>query len=366
MNLSTINRRGFLGAMGAAATGLGLAKQAVAQPQATAQTQGAAAAAPTSGATPDVHTRTLPRTGERLTALGLGTFLTFDLKPGMRRDALRQVFERYVAAGGRVVDTSPLYGSAEVSIGQFMGEYQGSGEMFLANKVWATGEYLGDESHAVESLRQSRLRTWRDTINLMQCHSITNAPVIIPLMKAWKREGLIRHVGVTHHESAAQDQLTTIVEREGVDFVQTNYSIFNRTAERRLLPAAADKGVGVLINLPLEKARLMKVVEGQKLPAFAQEFGATSWAQFFLKWVMAHPAVTTVLCGTSNPDHMSDNVQALTGPLPDPRMRARMVAHMETIPGFGSIGTMPWYPGKENMYPGLIREAQANAIRRLQ
>ncbi|WP_372395492.1 aldo/keto reductase [Azospirillum sp. HJ39] len=360
MDRSTINRRGFLGTMGAAATGLALATQA------TAEAQDTNAGSPASGSNPDVLTRALPRTGERVTTLGLGTFLTFDLKPGDSRDGLRQVFERYVAAGGRVVDTSPLYGSAEVSVGQFMGEYPGSDGMFLANKVWATGEYLGDESHAEESFRQSRLRTWRDTINLMQCHSITNAPVIIPLMKAWKREGLIRHVGVTHHESSAHDQLTAIVERDGVDFIQTNYSIFSRDAERRLLPAAADKGVGVLINLPLEKARLMKVVEGQPLPGFAQEFGATSWAQFFLKWVMAHPAVTSVLCGTSNPDHMSDNVQAMTGPLPDERMRARMVAHMETIPGFGTIGSMPWYPGKEKMYSGLIREAQANAARRLQ
>ncbi|WP_117196044.1 aldo/keto reductase [Rhizobium terrae] len=359
MEKSKINRRSFLGTMGATATGLALATNA------TAQTQATSATSPTPQSNQNVVTRTLPRTGEKVTALGLGTFLTFDLKPGDRRDALRQVFERYVAAGGRVVDTSPLYGSAEVSVGQFMGEFEGSSEMFLANKVWSTGEYLGDESHAVESFRQSRMRTWRAAINLMQCHSITNAPVIVPLMKAWKKEGLIGHVGVTHHESAAQDQLLTFVQRGDVDFIQTNYSIFNRDAERRLLPAAADKGVGVLINLPLEKARLMKVVEGQPLPGFAQEFGANSWAQFFLKWVMAHPAVTSVLCGTSNPDHMSDNVQAMTGPLPDERMRARMVAHMETIPGFGSIGTMPWYPGKENMYSGLIREAQANAAQRL-
>lgn len=362
MDQSNINRRGFLGTMGVAATGLALA----AQPATTAQAQDANAASPASEPNPELLTRTLPRTGESITMLGLGTFLTFDLKPGDRRDALRQVFERYVAAGGRVVDTSPLYGSAEVSVGQFMGEFERSDEMFLANKVWATGEYLGDESHAVESFRQSRMRTWRDTINLMQCHSITNAPVIVPLMKAWKQEGLIRHVGVTHHESAAQDQLTAIVERDDIDFIQTNYSIFNRDAERRLLPAAADKGVGVLINLPLEKARLMKVVEGQPLPGFAEEFGATSWAQFFLKWVMAHPAVTSVLCGTSNPDHMSDNLKAMSGPLPDERMRARMVAHMETISGFGSIGSMPWYPGKEAMYSGLIKEAQANAAQRLQ
>ncbi|SES42961.1 aldo/keto reductase [Rhizobium sp. NFR03] len=361
MNQSKINRRGFLGTVGAAATGA-----AFALPAKVATAQGTETAAPASTFAPEVLIRTLPRTGETVTALGLGTFLTFDLKPGDPRDDLRQVFQRYVAAGGRVVDTSPLYGSAEVTVGQFMGETPEPDAMFLANKLWSTGEYLGDESHAQESFRQSRLRTWRKTINLMQCHSITNAPVVIPLMKAWKQEGLIRHVGVTHHESAAQDQLAAIVQRDDVDFIQTNYSIFSRDAERRLLPLAADKGVGVLINLPLEKARLMKVVEGQSLPGFAQEFGATSWAQFFLKWVMAHPAVTSVLCGTSNPDHMSDNIQAMQGPLPDERMRARMVAHMETIPGYSSIGTMPWYPGKENMYPGLIREAQANAARRLQ
>ncbi|NNU40953.1 aldo/keto reductase [Rhizobium sophorae] len=360
MDQSKINRRGFLGTVGAAATGIAFAANA------TAQAQDAASTALGMVSSPDVVTRTLPRSGERVTVLGLGTFLTFDLKPGDRRDDLRKVFETYVAAGGRVIDTSPLYGSAEVTVGQFMGEFAGSGELFLANKVWSTGEYLGDESHAQESFRQSRLRTWRNTINLMQCHSITNAPVVIPLMKDWKQNGLIRHVGVTHHESTAQDQLTRIVERDDVDFVQTNYSIFNRDAERRLLPAAADKGVGVLINLPLEKARLMTVVEGHRLPEFAQEFAATSWAQFFLKWVIAHPAVTTVLCGTSNPDHMRDNAQAMIGPLPDERMRRRMVAHMETIPGFSSIGAMPWYPGKEKMYSGLIREAQANAAKRLQ
>lgn len=359
MNQSKINRRGFLGTMGAAATGLALASSS------TAEAQDANAVSPASDSTPDVLTRALPRSGESLTALGLGTFLTFDLKPGDRREDLRQVFARYIAAGGRVIDTSPLYGSAEVSVGQFMGESAGADRLFLANKIWSTGEYLEDESHAQESFRQSRLRTWRETIDLMQCHSITNAPVIIPLLKAWKQEGRIRHVGVTHHESTAQEQLTAIVERGEVDFVQTNYSIFNRDAERRLLPAAADKGVGVFINLPLEKARLMKVVEGHPLPEFAQEFGATSWAQFFLKWVMAHPAVSSVLCGTSNPDHMSDNVQAMTGPLPDETMRRRMVSHMETIPGFATIATMPWYPGKEKMYSGLIREAQANAAARL-
>lgn len=199
----------------------------------------------------------------------------------------------------------------------------------------------------------------------MQCHSITNAGVVIPLLQAWKKEGHIGHVGVTHHESSYQAELTRIVESGTVDVVQTNYSIFNRTAEVRLLPAAADRGVGVFVNLPLEKARLMNVVQGHALPEFAAEFEATSWAQFFLKWVIAHPAVTCVLCGTSDPTHMTDNLQALRGALPDEAMRRRMVRHMETIPGFDAIGSMPWYPGKDALYQGQIRGAQALARSRL-
>jgi aryl-alcohol dehydrogenase-like predicted oxidoreductase len=357
---TTLGRRRFLGAIGLTAAGAAVAADAKAQSPASD-----AALSSTPSMAP-VLTRKVPKTGEEITALGLGTFLTFDRRPGEARDDLREVFRRYVAGGGRVVDTSPLYGSAEVSIGQFMSEVPEASEIFLTNKIWATGEYLGDESHAEESFRQSRLRTWRDTIDLMQCHSITNAPVVIPLLRLWKREGRTRHVGITHHEASAQEALTKYIESGEVDFVQTNYSIFDRNAEKRLLPAAADNGVAILINLPLEKARLLKVVEGRPLPEFAREFGATTWAQFFLKWVMAHPAVTCVLCGTSNPDHLSDNLQAMRGLLPDEVMRRRMVAHLEDIPGFSSISTMPWYPGKDRMYSGLIRDAQANARSRLE
>jgi aryl-alcohol dehydrogenase-like predicted oxidoreductase len=355
--LSRAGRRGFLGAaaLGATLAGAG---------GALAQAAGGASATPSTAAKP-VITRQIGRTGQTVTALGLGTFLSYDLMPGDRRDALREVMQRYVAGGGRLVDTSPLYGSAEVSVGAFLAGLPEGPDVLVANKIWSTGEYLGDESHALASLEQSRLRIWRSSIDIMQCHSLLNAPVILPLLQAWKREGLIRHVGVTHHETAAQDDLATVVEAGGVDVVQTNYSIFSRGAERRLLPAAAERGVGVLVNLPLEKARLMRVVEGVALPGFAREFGATSWAQFFLKWAMGHPAVTSVLCGTSNPDHAADNVQALRGPLPDQAMRRRMVAHMETIPGFGDVGRMPWYPGKDGMYQGLIRASQARARARL-
>lgn len=352
-----LTRRGFVGALGTGATML------TSVPILSGATQAQAQSAP--AAEGPARTKTIPRTEQELTTLGLGTFLTYDANPGDDRQHLNEVLRRFVAGGGRVVDTSPLYGSAEVSVGTFLAGISEASDVFVANKIWSTGEYLGDESHAEASLEQSQLRIWRDRMDLMQCHSITNAGVVIPLLQHWKQEGRIDYVGVTHHESGQQDQLAEIVDRGGVDFVQTNYSIFNRTAEERLLPAAAEQGVGVLINLPLEKARLMQVVRGQPLPDFAQEFGAATWAQFFLKWVMAHPAVTTVLCGTSNPDHADDNTQALYGPLPDEAMRQRMVQHMETIPGFSTIGNMPWYPGKDAQYQGLIKTAQAEARARL-
>ncbi|MFK4808782.1 aldo/keto reductase [Devosia sp. ZW T5_3] len=357
---SGVGRRGFLGALGAGAAVLAAAPLISAATPAHAQSEAEA-----TSTTPVARTRLIPRTEQTLTTLGLGTFLTFDALPGDDRSNLQEVFQRYVAGGGRVVDTSPLYGSAELSVGAFLAGTPEASEIFVANKIWSTGEYAGDESHAERSLEQSRLRVWRDTIDLMQCHALVNAGAVLPLMQAWKREGRIRYVGATHHENGAHDQLAQLVETDAVDFIQTNYSIFNRGAEDRLLPAAADRGVGVFINLPLEKARLMRVVEGQPLPDFAREFEAATWVQFFLKWVMGHPAVTTVLCGTSNPAHAEDNVQAMYGPLPDEAMRQRMVQHMETIPGFADIGRMPWYPGKEGRYQGLMQAAQARVLARM-
>jgi diketogulonate reductase-like aldo/keto reductase len=148
-----------------------------------------------------VTTRRVGRTGQTLTALGLGTFLTYDLNPGDRRDALREVLRRYVAGGGRLIDTSPLSGSAEVSVGAFLSGMPEEPEVFIANKIWSTEQFLGNESHALASLERSRLRIWRSATDLMQCHSLTNAAFVIPLLQAWERERLIRHVGITHMEA---------------------------------------------------------------------------------------------------------------------------------------------------------------------
>jgi diketogulonate reductase-like aldo/keto reductase len=334
--MSPLSRRAVLQASGAAALLGSAARTASAQESTQESSQ-------------PVITRRIPRTGEAVPAIGLGTFMTFDKKPGAPRDHLREVLHRFHAGGGRVVDTSPLYGLSEVTVGDF-----GSGlDLFIADKAWATGEYLGDDSQVRRQFEQSLTRVWRTQIDVMQVQSLVNADAVLPVLRAWKREGRIRYLGVTHHDPAYLPFLERYVRDGDLDFVQVCYSIRNRAAEQRLLPLAADKGTAVLVNMPLEKARLHHLVRNQQLPGFAAEIGATSWAQFFLKWVIGHPAVTCALPATTNPDHVVDNLGALRGPLPDQRLRDRMVRHMETVPGFADLLTTPWYPGKT--FDGLVR-----------
>jgi diketogulonate reductase-like aldo/keto reductase len=303
-----------------------------------------------------VITRPIPGTSEQIPIIGLGTFLAFDRIPGAPRDELREVIRTYWESGARLIDTSPLYGTAETTIGDFAAQLAVSDQMFVANKLWATGEYLSDESHLKDSLRLSSERLWRRQIDLMQCHSLVNVEVVVPYMAAWKKEGLIRYAGISHYENPYHDLLAHWLERARLDFVQVNYSIANRHAEEKVFPLAARRNTAVLVNMPFEKARLFKLVEGRPVPPFAADAGITTWAAYFLKWAASHPAVTTVLCTTSNPAHARENVAALHGELPNPALRQTMLEFVEALPGYQDITTQPWYPGKS--YPGVIREAQ--------
>lgn len=340
---ATTNRREFMKALG-----LGIA--------ATAVTSSILFGEGASAQTPGLITKKIPRTGEVVPAIGLGSFLTFDVLPGQPRDHIREVIRRFWEVGGRVIDTSPLYGTGEISIGDFAAALGINQNLFIANKIWSTGEFLADDSHARRSLEQSLQRLWRDQFDVMQVHSLVNVDVIVPLLRAWKKEGRIRYIGVTHHEPVYFGALAQWVEQGDLDFVQVHYSIHTRMAEDRILRAAADRGTAVLVNMPLEKARLHKIVAGRPLPDFARELGIETWAQFFLKWVISHPAVTCAIPATANPEHLLENVAAMRGPLPDREMRVRMVHHMETIPGFDKLDEMPWYPDKT--YPGVIGRAQ--------
>jgi diketogulonate reductase-like aldo/keto reductase len=301
----------------------------------------------------EVITKEIPRTKERIPAIGLGTFLTFDVLSNQPRDQIQQVMRRFLDAGGRQIDVSPLYGRSEVNVGEFAKTLGVADSLFITNKIWATGEYLSDRSHAQRQLKQSMERLSRQQIDAMQVHSLVNVEVIVPLLKAWKQEGLIRYVGVTHHEALYNAPMEWWIENGDLDFVQVRYSIFERSVEERILPAAVERGTAVLVNMPFEKARLFKVVKGQPLPDFAREIGCENWAQFFLKYVISHPAVTAAIPATSDTEHLTQNMGALRGPLPDTAMRARMVQHMESLPGFNKLGQMPWYPNKQ--FSGLVR-----------
>jgi len=338
-----VNRRSFLKTAGLGLAAAALASGGVFSKNAAAQTS-------------RIITKKIPKTGEIVPAIGLGTYLTFDVIPGQPREFIREVMRRFWDGGGRVVDTSPLYGTGEISVGDYATALGITDKLFITNKIWSTGEFLADESHARRSLEQTMQRLWRDKIDVMQVHSLVNVDVIVPILRGWKKEGRIRYLGVTHHELPYFPALAGWVEKGDLDFVQVHYSIHTRLAEERILPAALDKGTAVLVNMPFEKARLFKIVEGRKLPDFAKEIGAQNWAQFFLKWVISHPAITCAIPATTSPDHQSENIGALRGPLPDKEMRARMVKHMETIPGFAKLGEMAPYPGKN--YNGIIRRAQ--------
>ena len=295
------------------------------------------------------------RIRESLPAIGLGTFLAFDRLPGEPREDLESVMRQFWDAGGRVVDTSPLYGMGEVNVGDLAARLGINDRLFVTNKIWSTGEYLGDRSHAQRSLENSMQRLWRKQIDVMMCHSLVNAGTVVPLLKIWREEGRIRYAGVSHHELPAFPELAGWVERGDLDVVQVHYSIAAREAEQRILPAAAERGMAVMVNMPFEKGRLFKLVEGRSLPDFAREIGVRSWGQYFLKWIVSHPAITCALPATANPRHAADNMGALSGPLPDQAMRARMLRHMESIPGFGAVSTTAPYPGRK--YPGVIERA---------
>jgi len=197
----------------------------------------------------------------------------------------------------------------------------------------------------------------------MQVHNLLDWQTHLKTLRGWKEEGKIRYIGLTHYTDSSHETLAGIIKNEPVDFIQINYNLLDRHAEERLLPYAREKKVAVIANRPFESGALFQKVKGKTLPEWAAEFDCKSWAQFFLKWVISHPNVTCALPSTSNPAHAAENIAALRGPLPDREMRARMVRHMETIPGFNKIADMPWYPDKR--YPGIIARAQAELRERI-
>jgi aryl-alcohol dehydrogenase-like predicted oxidoreductase len=269
--------------------------------------------------------RPIPRTGETLPAIGLGTWQTFDVPDReSERAPLRQVLEAFFAGGGRVIDSSPMYGRAEQVVGELLSEPASAPRSpFLATKVWTTGKTRGEEQ-----MRASMRLLGAERLDLLQVHNLDDWRTHLETLRAWKKEGLVRYIGVTHYQLGALTELERIVTVEGVDFVQLPYSIATRDAEARLLPAAAHHGVAVLVMRPFEEGALFGRVRGKPLPPWAADFDCASWAQFFLKFILGHPAVTCPIPATANPAHLADNLRAGHGLLPDPGTRKKMIDYV--------------------------------------
>lgn len=280
----------------------------------------AALIAPALAATRTQLMRKIPKTGEAVPAIGLGSWQTFDVgAAAAERSAQREVLKLFMEQGGRVVDSSPMYGESESVIGDLAADLKATGKLFIATKVWTRGRDAG-----MRQMEQSFQRLRTQKIDLMQVHNLVDWKTQLATLRDWKAQGRIRYLGVTHYTESAYADLARVMESEDIDFVQFNYSIISRGAEQRLLPLAQERKIAVLVNKPFEKAGLFDKVRGKALPPWAADIDCSSWAQFFLKFILGHPAVTCAIPATSKPKHLLDNMQAGLGRLPDAATRERM------------------------------------------
>lgn len=268
-------------------------------------------------------TRPIPSSGEPLPVIGIGTYDVFD--HASTPDAVaksREIVDILLGEGGSVIDTSPMYNRSERVIGNIIEAGSSRDAMFIATKVWTNGESAG-----IRQMNESARLMNSAVIDLMQVHNLRDSDIHMKTIRDWQEQGRIRYNGLTHYTAGAHDALEAAMKKHRPEFIQINYSLGERKADRRLLPLAADMGIAVLINRPYQSGRLFRAVAGSELPAWASDFAA-SWGQFFLKWIISHPAVTCAIPATSKPRHMLDNVEAGFGRLPDRQTRQRMVEFM--------------------------------------
>jgi diketogulonate reductase-like aldo/keto reductase len=264
--------------------------------------------------------RTIPSTGEQLTAVGCGTWRTFDVgSNASERSALKSVVKNLIEKGGRVIDSSPMYGRSEGVIGDVSSEAKLNEKLFVATKVWTSGRESG-----IRQMNESMNLLRRSKIDLMQVHNLTDWETHLKTLRDWKSQGRIRYIGVTHYLDSMHDTLADIISKEKPDFVQVNYNLSDRHADQRLLGTAMDRGVAVIINRPFQEGAMFGQVNGKKLPSLALDLGCRTWAQFFLKFILSQPAVTCTIPGTSNPLHMIENIEAAQGIFPNEKQRDDM------------------------------------------
>jgi len=266
-----------------------------------------------------LQTRAIPHSGEQLPIVGLGTAISFPSAGDTQRQALRGVLDALVAGGGKLIDTASVYGDAETVIGDIVQASNTRERVFLATKIEVRSAKAGDDEFQ-RSLK--RLRT--NGVDLLQLHNVSHATQSLSQLRDWKAAKLCRYIGVTSTYPADYGAMEAIIRREKPDFVQVDYSMDNRGAENRVIPAAADVGAAVLTALPLGRTSLFRAVKGKTLPEWAKDFDAATWGQFFLKFLLGNPQVTAVIPGTGNAEHMVDNLGAGRGRMPDTQQRARM------------------------------------------
>jgi diketogulonate reductase-like aldo/keto reductase len=271
--------------------------------------------------------KAIPGTAETLPVIGLGTWQTFDIgRDEAALSGLADVLQAFFANGGTLIDSSPMYGTSEQVIGELLSRVGHRNKLFAATKVWTDGEQAG-----IRQMEDS-LQKWRlNRFDLMQIHNLRDWQTHLQTIRAWQAEGKIRYTGITTSHGRNHRELEAILRKETLDFVQFTYNLEDHAVEERLLPLAADRGVAVLINRPFQRGELFRKVKGKALPDWATECDCASWGQFFLKFIVSHPAVTCVIPATSKVHHMQDNMGAGFGRMPDAAMRKRMVAYFASL-----------------------------------
>ena len=277
--------------------------------------------------TPRMERRTIPSTGEPLPVVGCGTWRTFDVGDDPNGQArLAEVLKVLFAAGGSAIDSSPMYGSSEAVAGTLLTRLDAHNKAFVATKVWTQGKAAG-----IAQMEESMRRLQQPKIDLMQVHNLVDVNTQLATLQEWKQQGRIRYTGITHYESGALSDIEKLIRSQKFDFLQINYSLMEPEAEKRVLPLAQEHGVAVIANRPLGAGDLFGKVRSKPLPDWAAEFDCHSWAQFFLKWIVANPAITCAIPATDKLRHLEDNMLGGVGPLPDAKLRPRMAEFVSSL-----------------------------------
>ncbi len=271
--------------------------------------------------------RVIPSSGEKLPVIGLGTWQVFDVElTADKEKQLAEVLSVFARLGGRVIDSSPMYGRSEEVIGALMTKLGLRDQLFLATKVWTRGKAAG-----IDSIERSLKRFQAQEIDLMQVHNLVDVETQLATLRDWKDKGRVRYIGITHYNESAFPEVEKILKKQELDFLQINYSVTERAAEQRILPLAQDRRVAVIVNRPFGGGDLISRVRSKPLPEWAVEFDCRSWAQLLLKWIVVQPAVTCVIPATNKTEHLRDNLQAGWGGLPDGKGRERITQLIASI-----------------------------------